>query len=78
MRIYLVPCGAYKPSDMFVSGLSVTLVALIVVAMNREEALGRVLLEMKDRFPAKDKWIHLIGDVDEDSTEELKEIVERL
>ena len=77
MKIYLVPCGAYKQSDISFSGLSVTLIAMIVVAMNREEALGRVLLDMKDKFPEKDNWIHLIGDIDEDSTEELKEIIEK-
>ena len=78
MKIYLVPCGAYKQSDMFFGDLFVTLVASIVVAMNKEEALGRILLDMKDKFPEKDKWIHLIGDIDEDSTEELKEVIEGL
>ena len=75
MKIYLVPCGAYQPSRLLYDGFPITLIALIVVAMNKDEALGRVLHDMKRKFPEEDGWVHLIGDVDEDSTEELKAII---
>ena len=78
MKVYIIPSAAYKPS-LFLDGLRIIVVASIVPAMNEEEAMGRVLIDMKNKFPAKDGWVHLIGEIDgEDSTEEIKTLAGRL
>ncbi len=75
MKVYIIPSVAI---NSLVDSPCPTVIASLVPAMNKEEALGRLLMNMKNRFPEKDGWIHLIGDIGDDSTEEIKALAERL
>ena len=77
MKIYVVPSAAYKQPGVF-DTLSINLMASVVTAMNKEEALGRIMLDMKNKYPEEDGWLHLIGDIDDDSTEEIIELIDKL